>query len=210
MYGRGNSRIMERVVELRMRPLLAYNCKRNELHFFCGCWSKGMRMLLRLVLGWLQALGDLKVRSCCSGQQKTTHHNVSLRSGKDLSLETEKLLMSHWFVDIDVKCANTNSNELVMDFSTPNKSIVLKIQEPWLAIIFKSSIEIYCPSGLFSSILVVMITLTTQIWKKENKVVILSRVIGIITREFYTIKFGFEVLGDNVKVFHKQGWHCRG
>ena len=33
----------------------------------------------------------------------------------------------------------------------------------------------------------------------------LSRVIGIITREFYTIEFGFEVLGDNIKVFYKQG-----
>ena len=33
----------------------------------------------------------------------------------------------------------------------------------------------------------------------------LSRVIGIITREFYTRKFGFEVLGDNIKVFYKQG-----
>ena len=31
----------------------------------------------------------------------------------------------------------------------------------------------------------------------------LSRVIGITTKEFYTKKFGFEVLGDNIKVFYK-------
>ena len=37
------------------------------------------------------------------------------------------------------------------------------------------------------------------------KTMTLSRVIGIITREFYTRKFGFEVLGDNIKVFYKQG-----
>jgi hypothetical protein len=29
--------------------------------------------------------------------------------------------------------------------------------------------------------------------------------IGIITREFYTINFGFKVLGDNIKAFYKQG-----
>ena len=33
----------------------------------------------------------------------------------------------------------------------------------------------------------------------------LSRVIGIITKEFYTKKFGFEVFGDNIKVFYEQG-----
>ena len=38
---------------------------------------------------------------------KVAHHNVSLRSGKDLSLETHKLLMSHclaerWGGDADV------------------------------------------------------------------------------------------------------------
>jgi hypothetical protein len=33
----------------------------------------------------------------------------------------------------------------------------------------------------------------------------LSREIGIITREFYTIKFGIGVLGDNIKVFYRQG-----
>ena len=30
----------------------------------------------------------------------------------------------------------------------------------------------------------------------------LSRVVGILTRKFYTRKFGFEVLGDNFKVFY--------
>ena len=43
-----------------------------------------------------------------------------------------------------------------------------------------------------------------------EKIVTLSRVVGITTREFYTRKFGFEVLGDNIKVFYKQGWHYRG
>ena len=32
----------------------------------------------------------------------------------------------------------------------------------------------------------------------------LSRVIGIIMMEFYR-EFGFDVLGDNIKVFYKQG-----
>ena len=36
-------------------------------------------------------------------------------------------------------------------------------------------------------------------WKK---IVTLSRVIGIITREFYTMKIGFKLLGDNIKVFY--------
>ena len=47
----------------------------------------------------------------------------------------------------------------------------------------------------FSSILLVIITLTLQILEK---IVTLSRVIGIITREFYIRKFGFEVLDDNI------------
>ena len=33
------------------------------------------------------------------------HHSVSLRSNTDLSLDTKKPLMSHCFVDVDVKCA---------------------------------------------------------------------------------------------------------
>ena len=62
--------------------------------------------------------------------------------------------------------------------------------------------RICCPSGLFSSILLVIITLTLQILEK---IVTLSRVIGIITREFYIMKIGFKLLGDNIKVFYKQG-----
>ena len=53
------------------------------------------------------------------------HYNVSLRSGKDLSLETKKLLMSHCFVD--VKCATPILMNLSWDFSIPNNSRVLKI-----------------------------------------------------------------------------------
>ena len=37
---------------------------------------------------------------------------------------------------------------------------------------------------------------------EEKKIVTLSRVVGIITKEFYTRKFGFEALGDNIKVFY--------
>ena len=51
-------------------------------------------------------------------------------------------------------------------------------------------------------------TYTTKFGKK--KIVTLSRVIGIITREFYTMKIGFKLVGDNIKVFYKQGWHYRG
>jgi hypothetical protein len=32
--------------------------------------------------------------------------------------------------------------------------------------------------------------------------VTLSRVIGIITRKFYTMEIGFKLLGDNIKVFY--------
>ena len=32
----------------------------------------------------------------------------------------------------------------------------------------------------------------------------LSRVIGITTKKFYTNIFGFEVLGDNIKMFYKK------
>jgi hypothetical protein len=32
--------------------------------------------------------------------------------------------------------------------------------------------------------------------------VTLSRVIGIITREFYAEKIGFKLLGDNINVFY--------
>ena len=59
--------------------------------------------------------------------------------------------------------------------------------------------RICCPSGLFSSMLLVIITLTLQILKKN---VTLSRVIVIITREFYTMENGFKLLGDNIKVFY--------
>ena len=36
----------------------------------------------------------------------------------------------------------------------------------------------------------------------KKKIVALSRVLQIIMREFYTRKFGFEVLGDNIKVLY--------
>ena len=72
---------------------------------------------------------------------KIAHHNVSLTSGKYLSLETKKLLMSHCFVGIDVKCATPILMSLSWIFSIPNNSIVLKIWEPCLAIKFKSSME---------------------------------------------------------------------
>ena len=51
----------------------------------------------------------------------------------------------------------------------------------------------------FSSILLDNITLTLEVWKK---IVTLSKIIGIIMKELYNKKFGFEVLGDNIKVFH--------
>jgi hypothetical protein len=40
---------------------------------------------------------------------------------------------------------------------------------------------------------------TTDLGKK---IVTISRVIGIITREIYTKKIGFKLLGDNIKVFY--------
>ena len=41
---------------------------------------------------------DIKSNSKAS-VTKIVHHNVSLRSSKDLSLETKKLLMSHCFAE---------------------------------------------------------------------------------------------------------------
>ena len=68
--------------------------------------------------------------------------------------------------------------------------------------------RICCPFGLFHPCDLLLSHLHYNFWKK--KIVTLSRVIGIIMREFYTQKFGFEVLGDNIKVFYKQGWHYWG
>jgi hypothetical protein len=85
--------------------------------------------------------------------------------------------MSHCFVDIGVKCA------------TPILMSLL------------SSIGIVFHPAFFSSILLVIITLTIQIL--EKKIMALSRMMGIMTRDFYTIKVGFKVLGDNIKVFYK-------
>ena len=44
-----------------------------------------------------------------------------------------------------------------------------------------------------------IITFTLRILEK---IVTLSRVIGIIRREFYTKKIGFKLLGQNIKVFY--------
>ena len=108
---------------------------------------------------------------------------------------------------------NTNSNELIMNFffffnfSIPNNSIMLKNWEPWQAIKFKSSLEFIVHPAFFIHITCYYYTYTTYFGKEK---VTLSRVVGIITRKFSTQKFGFKVLGDNIKVFYKQGWHYRG
>ena len=115
---------------------------------------------------------------------KIAHYNVSLRSGKDLSLDTKKLLMSHCFADIDVKCATPILMSLSWIFSSPNNSIVLKFWELWLAINFKSSIEFVVHLAFFHPYYLLL--LHYRFWKK---IVTLSRLIGIITREFYSIKF---------------------
>ena len=136
------------------------------------------------------------------------HHNVPLRSIKDLLLETKKLLISHCFVDIDVQCGTPIMTSLSWNFfSIPNNSIVLKIWEPWLAIKFKSSIEFVVHPAFFHPSYLLLSHLHYKFW---NKIMALSRVIRIMTREFYTRTFGFEVLGDNIKVFYGQGWHYQG
>jgi hypothetical protein len=53
------------------------------------------------------------------------------------------------------------------------------------------------PSHTIHPYLIITFTL-----KILEKIVTLSRVIGIITREFYTKKIGFKLLGDNIKVFY--------
>ncbi len=116
-----------------------------------------------------------------------THHNVSLRSGKDLSLETKKLLMSHCFVD--VKCATPILMSLSWIFSIPNK---IQEERPTSSIYFVVHPAFFHPSHLLLS------HLHYKFWKK---IVTLSSVIVILTREFYTMEIGFKLLCDNIKVW---------
>ena len=138
---------------------------------------------------------------------KIAHQNVSLRSGKDLSLETKKLLVSHCFADIHIKCATPILMSLSWIFSIPYDSIVLETWGPWVAVKFKSSIQFVVHPAFVHPYCLLLSHLHYKFWTKK---ITLSRVIGIITRESYTIKFGFVVLGDNIKVFYKQGWHYLG
>ena len=90
---------------------------------------------------------------------KRAHHNVSLRSSRELSLETKKLLMSHCFA------------ERQAEMSMSSIEFVVRLA------FFPIHITCYCH------------TYTTNFGR--NKKVTLSRVIGIITREFYNNKFWF-------------------
>ena len=49
MHGRGNIRVLEGVVELRMRPLLAWDRKRNMLCFFVEAHQKGWLIWIVIV-----------------------------------------------------------------------------------------------------------------------------------------------------------------
>ena len=59
--------------------------------------------------------------------------------------------MSHYFVDIDVKCATPILMSLSWIFFILNNSIVLKSWEPWLVIKFKSFIEFVVHPAFFHS-----------------------------------------------------------
>ena len=61
-----------------------------------------------------------------------------------------------------------------------------------------SSIEFVVHPAFFIHITCYYHTYTTNF----EKIVTLSRVIGIITREFYTMENGFKLLGDNIEVFY--------
>ena len=61
-----------------------------------------------------------------------------------------------------------------------------------------SSIEFVGHPAFFIHMTCYYHTYTTNLGKK----VTLSMVIGIITRKFYTMEIGFELLGDNLKVFY--------
>ena len=50
MYGRGDIRLLEGVVELKTRPLLAYDCKRNGLLFFVEILQRGCGWLMHVVV----------------------------------------------------------------------------------------------------------------------------------------------------------------
>jgi hypothetical protein len=49
MYGRGNIRVLEEVVELRTMPLIAYDCKRIDQHFFVVDLGGCRRLLIPLL-----------------------------------------------------------------------------------------------------------------------------------------------------------------
>ena len=101
---------------------------------------------------------------------------MSLRSCKDLLLETKKLIMSHWFAERHVEMPT-------------------------------SSIEFVVHSALFHPYYLLLSHLHYRFWKQ---IVTLSRVIGIIMREFYSIKLVLKFLviisrcsinkGDIIKV----------
>ena len=65
-----------------------------------------------------------------------------------------------------------------------------------------------CPSGIFYPYYLLLSHLHYRFFWGGNNDIIKDD--GLITTEFYTIKFGFEVLGDNIKVSYKQGRHYRG
>jgi hypothetical protein len=56
MYGRGNIRVWEGVVELRTRPLLAYDCNRNGLRFFMEILQRGCGWLMQVVVTSMRCL----------------------------------------------------------------------------------------------------------------------------------------------------------
>ena len=63
-----------------------------------------------------------------------------------------------------------------------------------------TSIEFVVHPAFFIHITCYYHTYTTNFGKK--KIVTLPRVIGIIMKKFYTMKIGFKLLGDNIKVFY--------
>jgi hypothetical protein len=52
MYGRGNIRVLEEVIELRTMPIIAYDCKRIDQHFFVVDASGCRRLLIPFVRSW--------------------------------------------------------------------------------------------------------------------------------------------------------------
>ena len=125
-------------------------------------------------------------------------------TSKKVLLETNKPLMTHCFVDIDVEYATPILMSLSWIFSIPNNSIVLNYWEPWLAIKFKSPIEFVVHPAFFHPYYLLLSHLHYGFWENSDDIE------SDRDNNEGVSQIGFDFLGDNMKVFYKQERHYWG